>query len=93
MTAKELGEQPAWPMDEIDPSQGHYDGRYEVKRQFPGLTIRMWLAGRAMQGLRSNANYCDVIGNQRKWESGAGIAAQAVADADALLDALAKEQT
>jgi len=52
-----------------------------------GLTIRVWLAGLAMQGLLSNPSIIDVHNaDTKKW-----IADHAAWQADALLDALNKE--
>lgn len=43
--------QPAIPCDEYDLQAGHWEGRYEVQKQFRGLTKRELFAAMAMQGL------------------------------------------
>lgn len=53
---------PAFPFDEIDPNEGHYDGRYEVKRQHDGMSLRAWLAGQAISGMTDGV--LGMIGNE-----------------------------
>lgn len=42
---------PAFPVDEIDVAGGHYEGRYEVQRQHPGMSLLDWFAGQAIVGM------------------------------------------
>lgn len=41
---------PAFPLNQIDPKEGHDAGHYEVKMQYPGMSLRDYFAGLAMAG-------------------------------------------
>ena len=86
MTSKELGQQPAfpipypkgeWPPDEILP----------IMQRCQGMTVRMELAKAAMTGILSNPALPE------EQQSYLVVGELAVQQADALLDALAKEAT
>ena len=42
---------PAFPNDEPDINSGHYEGRYEILAHHPGMSMRDWFAGMALQGI------------------------------------------
>lgn len=39
---------PAFPLNVIDPSKGHTEGRYEVEAQHAGMSLRDWFAAQAL---------------------------------------------
>lgn len=92
MNAKELGDMPAFPLPVIKDDKGHPMVHAHPYNQ--GMTLRMYLAGRAMQG-------CGIVDDGRFSEHDhargypntiAGwVAAAALRNADALLALLAKD--
>ena len=45
---------PAFPQDEPDLHNGHYEGRYEIHRHHFGMSLRDWFAGQALAGYFAN---------------------------------------
>jgi len=40
--------EPAFPCDEPDLNKGHWDGKYEIHKHHPGMSLRDWFAGQAL---------------------------------------------
>lgn len=45
---------PAFPSDEIEINEGHWEGRYQIRQQFPGMSLRDYFAAAALTALLTN---------------------------------------
>ena len=46
----------AFPSDEYNVNFGHDSGRYEICQQHPGMSLRDWFAGQALNGWAAGRN-------------------------------------
>lgn len=80
--AKRIGEQAACAQTIYKVDGGHWEGRYEIAAQLPGMTIRQLFTLAIATGLAMNPNRQFLQIDQQAKES--------VERADAVLEALAK---
>jgi hypothetical protein len=56
------GYEPAFPVNEIEPEKGHYNGFYEIKHSHYGMSLLDYFASAVMQGLCANNAVLEQIG-------------------------------
>lgn len=76
-------------MDDTKIDDGGYAFPSQPDAFEPGMSLRAWFAGQAMQGILTSARPDNTLWG-RPWEA---WAAAAIAGADALIAALAKDKT
>lgn len=76
---------PAFPSDEYEINEGHWEGRYQVRQQFSGMSLRDWFAGQAAIGMGDLTSWTESMSGIRHLWSPRDVAVRAYAIADALL--------
>jgi hypothetical protein len=75
--------EPAYPTTEYNVNGGHYEGRYEIHAQYPGMNLRDYFAASVLNGLLSDQRDGSAWSTWNREE----MAAEAYRRADAMLAA------